>query len=253
MSYLQPVQQTGTRTKLSADDGKFLYLKSYLLMRAVIGFIGIFLPIALLVGDWLVLQDTGYPRGSLSAYYHSGMRDLFVGCLCVTALFLITYKVFESNLDNALSLLAGIAALGVAWLPTGRPKGSTSAATPLQERLGESGVTVAHFICAGIFICSLGILSYFFGRREGTRPDRDEKERSNTFWRRFHWWCAGAIFVAVAFMLITEIFDWFESWAILAGEIVAGLAFGLSWLMKGLELKILRKPVHTSEAAVTTP
>lgn len=38
---------------------------------------------------------TQLPRGSLSAYYHSGIRDLFVGSLCVTAVFLITYKMFE--------------------------------------------------------------------------------------------------------------------------------------------------------------
>ena len=30
-------------------------------------------------------------RGSLSAYYHSSMQDIFVGSLCVTGLLLITY------------------------------------------------------------------------------------------------------------------------------------------------------------------
>ncbi|MEI8411370.1 MULTISPECIES: hypothetical protein [unclassified Kribbella] len=244
MQNFQPAQDTGNRPDLPVDDGKILYLKSYLVMRAVIGFIGLFLPIALLVGDILFLKGTTEARGSLSAYYHSGMRDVFVGSLCVTALFLITYKVFEKYRENVLSVIAGVAALGVAWLPTGRPAGSTSPATPLQERLGEGLVTTLHFICAAIFILSLAVISYDFGKREGVRRSR-QSTFSSTFWRWLHWSCALAIVAAVLFMLLSKLIDGFGGRnAILIGETVAGLAFGLSWLTKGLELRILREPVH---------
>jgi hypothetical protein len=128
-------------------------------MRAVIGFNGIALPVMLLVGDWIFLQGGVLPRGSLSAYYHSGMRDLFVGSLCATALFLITYRVFERISDNVLSTVAGVAALGVALFPTGRPPNSESPLTPLQSKLGESTVTAIHFTCAAIFIVALAITS----------------------------------------------------------------------------------------------
>ena len=40
--------------------------------------------------------------------------------LCVTGLFLLTYKVFEHNLDNPLSIVAGIAAVGVAMFSSDR-------------------------------------------------------------------------------------------------------------------------------------
>jgi hypothetical protein len=252
MSYWEPVRETGTRPALTEHDGKYLYLKSYLLMRTVIGFIGIFLPTVLLLGDIVFLKGSPLPRGSLSAYYHSGMRDLFVGSLCVTALFLITYKVFEKNLDNTLSLIAGVAVLGVAWFPTGRPAGSTSPATPLQEKLGESTVMTIHFICAGIFIGSLAVMSYLFGLREGERPPQPGK-RPPGFWRWFHWSCAIAIVAAVVFVALTKLLDWFDSYSLLIGETVAVLAFGVSWLMKGLELDILRAPTEPGRSEPDPP
>jgi hypothetical protein len=48
----------------------------------------------------------------------------------------------------------------------------------------------------------------------------------------------------VVFVAITKFLDWFDSYSLLIGETVAVLAFGLSWLMKGLELDILRAPTN---------
>jgi hypothetical protein len=227
------------------DPEKVRYLRSYLLMRAVIGFNGIALPVMLLVGDWIFLQGGVLPRGSLSAYYHSGMRDLFVGSLCATALFLITYRVFERISDNALSTVAGVAALGVALFPTGRPPNSESPLTPLQSKLGESTVTAIHFTCAAIFIVALAITSYSFGVREGNRSrsrDGHLAKGSPEFWRTFHWLCALAIVLAVVFILVTQISGWFDRYSLIIGETVAVFAFGASWLAKGLELDMLLTP-----------
>ncbi|WP_433207035.1 hypothetical protein ACQP00_40590 [Dactylosporangium sp. CS-047395] len=138
MGYLDPQTegpQRPSEERLAEPDAGVLYLRSYLLMRAVIGFIGLALPFALVLGD-LALEG-GRPRGSLSEYFYTGMRDVFVGALCVTGLFLLTYKAFEHNLDNLLSHVAGVAALGVALFSTDRTEGSTIALTPLQEKMGE--------------------------------------------------------------------------------------------------------------------
>lgn len=56
-------------------DPAVLYARSYLLIRTVVGAIGILLPIVLWVVDALVLHGWLTARGSLSAYYHSGARD----------------------------------------------------------------------------------------------------------------------------------------------------------------------------------
>ncbi|MFC5261638.1 hypothetical protein ACFPJ1_05890 [Kribbella qitaiheensis] len=227
------------------EKDKIAYLRSYLLMRAVIGFIGIILPVVLLLGDIFVLKGDVLPRGSLSAYYHSGMRDFFVGSLCVTGLFLITYRVFERITDNLLSVIAGIAALGVAMFPTGRPAGNGILMTPLQEKLGEQTVAGIHFACAAIFIVSLAITSYSFGVREGNRPrirNGQPAKGSPEFWRRFHWSCAAIIVLALIFIVVTMLTDWLRDYSLIIGEAVAVFAFGASWLTKGLELDFFRQP-----------
>jgi hypothetical protein len=66
---------------------------------------------------------------------------------------------------------------------------------PLQKLLGEQTVTTVHYVCATVFILSLGIITFCFGVREGRRSqqrDGHRASRSPTFWRRFHWSCAGA-------------------------------------------------------------
>jgi hypothetical protein len=50
------------------------------------------------------------------------------------------------------------------------------------------------------------------------------------------------IVVAVVFIVVTKLLGWLVSHSLLVGETVAVFAFGLSWLMKGLELDILRTP-----------
>jgi hypothetical protein len=237
--------------ELSADApdpnirGRILYLRSYLLMRAVIGLMGVGLPIVLLLGDGLLLEGDALPRGSLSAYYHSGMRDVFVGTLSVIAIFLITYKVFEHHLDNVLSIVAGVAALGVALFPTGRPSTSNTLPTPLQEQLGETAVATVHYVSAVVFILLLAAMSYIFGIREGNRTQnrRDRMaRRSPLFWRRYHWGCTIVIGLALLFVIVTKATDWLDDYSLLIGEIVAVFAFGASWLAKGLELDVLLRP-----------
>ena len=93
------------------------------------------------------------------------VRGLFVGGLCITAVFLMSYKAFEKNLDNTLSFVAGFAAVTVAFFPKSDP--GHVGTTPLQDKLGEGFVEVVHFAAASIFIAALGVACYFFGRREG--------------------------------------------------------------------------------------
>ena len=92
---------------------------------------------------------------------------------------------------------------------------------------------------------SLGVISLFFGIREGKRTQQRVGGRarmSPTFWKRFHWACAAAIGLALLFIGVTEISRWFNQYSLIIGETAAVIAFGLSWLMKGLELNILLGP-----------
>jgi hypothetical protein len=238
--FLEPVVETGPRPD-PADREQTRYLRSYLVMRAAVGALGVALPVLLVAVDGWGFGGEPFPRDSLSAYYYSGVRDLFVGVLFATAVFLITYKCFERNLDNTLSIVAGLAVLAVALFPTATPK-HVDRLTPLQDELGEGVVKAIHFTGAGVFILSLAVLCYFFGVREGKRPPRPGRH-SPRFWRTYHWTCAGVIVAAVAFIAVTGLVGGLSE-ALLLGEWVSIWAFGASWLAKGLELDILRgRPV----------
>ena len=84
--------------------------------RAIIGVLGILLPLVFIIGEAYFLKGGVHVRGSISAYYHSSMRDTFIAGLCIIGFFLATYLSGEGKtLDFALSLVAGLAVLGVAF------------------------------------------------------------------------------------------------------------------------------------------
>ncbi len=233
--FLKPVTAVKPRPQ---DPDTVRYVRSFLLLRVLVGALGFALPFALVLIDGVWFDGSPFPRTSLSAYYYSGARELFVGAQAATGVFLIAYKVAEINLDNTLSLVAGVGVLAVALFPTNRPGGPVGL-TPLQDRLGESLVAGIHYTAAATFITALGVISFFFGLREGARPRSGN--RSPAFWRGFHWTCAGLIAAALLWSLVTEVADAGPAESLLIGEAVAVWAFGVSWLWKGLELELLRR------------
>jgi hypothetical protein len=87
----------------------------------VVGFLGVLLPILFIVGETFFLRGGVHVRGSLSAYYHTSMQDIFVGGLSVIGFLLATYMAGEPRTwDFLASLIVGIAVLGVIFFPTSR-------------------------------------------------------------------------------------------------------------------------------------
>ena len=76
----------------STDPASAPYIRSYVFMRRVIGRLAIILPPLLVFGEPIVFDDRPFPLGSLSAYYYSGFREIFVGMLWAIGVFLIIYK-----------------------------------------------------------------------------------------------------------------------------------------------------------------
>lgn len=234
---LKPVRTVEPRPDPDTQKDATLYVRSYLWMRVAVGLLGIALPFVLVLIDKVAFHGDPFPRGSLSVYYYSGMRDEFVGILGATGIFLITYKVAERNLDNTLSLLAGLSAIVIALFPTGTPPYAHVPLTPLQKLVGESTTMWVHYSASGVFLVSLAVITFFFGVREGNRPPRPGN-RSPAFWRWFHWTCAGVMGLALLWIVITLSVGW-PPRALLIGECVSAWAFGVSWLFKGAELDML--------------
>ena len=215
------------------------YVRSFMIMRIGSGLLALVLPL-LLVGIGWWLDDDPVPLGSLSEYYYSGAREVFVGVLCALAVFLLAYKVIELSLENILSMLAAALVVVVVAFPTGTPR-RISDLTPLQEELGESFVETVHFLAAAAFIGALAVISFFFGVREARRAQSGML--SPAFWRRWHFGCALAIVVAIVWILVTLRAEWAPDNSLFYGEVVAVWAFAASWLTKGFEYHYLfREP-----------
>jgi hypothetical protein len=151
-------------------------------MRLVIGVVGVLLPVLLVVVDGVFLDAPVTVRGSMSAYYHSSARDLFVGGLAVSGVMLATYMFWNWwTWDFVISFVAGIAVLGVAAFPTGRPRqGGESVAergctyvadgvppcTALQDALGEGVTRTIHGISAAFVVVTFATLCIVFALRD---------------------------------------------------------------------------------------
>jgi hypothetical protein len=229
------------------DDGtdpRVLYVRSYLLIRTVVGALGALLPTMLFVLEWAFLRGGVTVRGSLSAYYHTPARDLFVGVLCVCGVLLMTYLAAQRRTwDFVLSSVAGAAALGVAFFPTARPRLEDDAAlcgtepaprgcTQLQQALGETAVAAVHFASAAVFILSLAAICFVFAHREQRHGDRLARVT-------FHRVCGTTILVAVGWILLGLVVEVtvFGLSPLYVGEVVALYAFAASWLIKGYDLR----------------
>ena len=239
--FFRPVTETEPRPDPVTDPTGAAYVRSFLWLRVLIGIAGVLLPVVLVLVDWLWFNGSPVPRDSESAYYYSGVRDVFVGVLFATSAFLLVYKIGEVNLENLASVVAGISAGAIALFPTLPPTDDVRPPlpppTPLQQELGITAVKAVHYAASGAFILMLIVLSIMFGIREGRRPRRPGK-CSPAFWRAFHFGCSAAM-VAGAIWIVATSGGAGPRWSLLLGEWVNGWAFGLSWLAKGAELDML--------------
>ncbi|WP_394992285.1 hypothetical protein [Emticicia sp.] len=124
-------------------------LISYLYLRKAVGFLGFLLPIILVFGALLIgngsIKNCREVQSSISDYYHTRMRDIFVGTLCAIALFLFSYKGYDKR-DNIAGTLACFFALGVAIFPT-----AIEIPTPhcnISSVITNPFISKLHFICA---------------------------------------------------------------------------------------------------------
>jgi hypothetical protein len=239
---LAPVQ--GLRPDPSSGEGR--YVRSFLVMRLIIGGLGVLLPFLLVFADRWWFGGDPFPRGSMSIYYYSGMREFFTVAIGTIAFFLLAYKITEKNLDNILSFFAGLAGMLIPIFPTGPPSLTPKPPhplppppTPLQDALHETTKAI-HFSASGVFIVLLGLMAIMFGIREGQRTNRnDDPHFGPGFWRAFHFTCAFAILAACVWIVFTVVIFDGPYWSLLVGEGVSAAAFGASWLAKGAEWRYL--------------
>ena len=104
---ITPTKKEGgtTMESLNADRGENPALKtawgenpalSYRNLRAIIGYIGLTLPVVLLLAG---IAD-GHLESSISTYYYTKVGNVFTGALCVIGIFLLAYRLTSWAVDN---------------------------------------------------------------------------------------------------------------------------------------------------------
>ncbi len=142
-----------------AKDNKVLlsqHTQTYFALRRAVGLIGILLPVTLMLGNFVVFKGPIVLR-SISRYYHSDMRDIFVTALCVMALFMFFYSGYGRR-ERWAGIFAGFLTLGVVFFPT-----TLVGPTDLTGRL--------HYASAGLLFLLLAWISLFhFPRKRPGTP-----------------------------------------------------------------------------------
>lgn len=103
------------RSEQSSETLRRHFESTYLSLRVGVAAIGVALPVALWVGA-LLLEGSSL-QSSMSAYYYTGMRDVFVGALFAIGVVLYLYRGF-SPAENVVLSVAGVLAVCVALFPT---------------------------------------------------------------------------------------------------------------------------------------
>jgi len=200
---------------------------SYRALRRAIGILGILLPLLVTVIA-RVFGDTGC-QPSISAYFHTTAREVFVGVLAVVGAFLISYKGFDRT-DSRASNLAGVAAICVAAFPC-----QSRLAGPKLGifQLPQAWSNRVHILAAAVLFLTLAGISAFLFTRSAPHAMTRQKKSRNVVYRTCAVGMALALLeIAASSLLMTEAKqDLYRT--TLLGEAIALLAFGVSWLVKG--------------------
>lgn len=191
---------------------------SYRNLRAIIGYVGLTLPVVLLLAGVV----DGHIESSISAYYYTKVGNVFTGALCVIGIFLLAYRLTSWAIDNVATTLAGIAALGVAFFH----------AAPKNATLGQLRLADVHLTCAAALFILLGAISLLIFPRDMS-PD----EKLNQKWRTNWYKGLGAlIWLSIILMptlnaLAGSFYDDNHVFFIL--ETICVMAFAVSFILKG--------------------
>jgi hypothetical protein len=206
---------------LIAPKAKDPVVLSYLALRRAVGVVALGLPFALAIPWWVLRHIV---EGSISDYYYTGMRNLFVGSLCAISMFMLCCRGYDRK-DEIAGLFSSLCALCVAFLPT-EP---IPCFTPRQHDIG-----VAHYTFATLLFSTLAYfcLVLFKMTAENKKVTRKKLQRN-----RVYTVCG---YVIIASMLLIALLRLLKVECLVGNlaptfcfESTALIAFGVAWLIKG--------------------
>jgi len=207
------------------------YKKTVITLRRAVGILGISLPLVVAFGA-IILGDCTSIQRSISLYYNTIMRNVFVGILTATALFMFAYRGYDYR-DRIAGIAAFVFALGIAFFPATSQmvKDCGTLCTHVEY---HSWIRDVHLISAALYFITLSLISLLLFTR--TDPKNvvftEEKRKRNILYRICGYIIIGSLVLIAAYMLwIDPLFEQFHP--IFWLETLALVAFGISWLVKG--------------------
>jgi hypothetical protein len=201
---------------------------SYRRVRQLLGYVAIGMPFVLASGAWLVERIPW--ADSVSAYYYTSMRDVFVGTMFAIGVFLVCYRGYD-RVDNWLTNSAGVAAAAIGLFPM-----ETHYSKVLLERHRDIAgpncyvplwLPGYHFYSAAIFFALIsGLVLFRFTRSDQAVMTIRKRARNRVY--------------IVCGLIMVGCFIWIGllKWRSPAGSITvpetgAIVAFAIAWLTKG--------------------
>lgn len=201
---------------------------SYRTLRELIGILGMALPVMCLL--WSLAANSGVVLDSVSSYYFSNFRDVFVGILVAFSVFLVSYRGY-TVLDNIVTTESGVCGLGTALFPCA----NESVTSPVGVFMVDGAVSnVIHLVCAALFFILLAFNALFlFTRSNSAIEKRTAKWYRNMIYRV----CGCLILICMAAMIPALLLTGSpfpgSQYAVFILETIMLFAFGVSWLVKG--------------------
>jgi len=228
----------GSKGRSRSDTDVFFV--NYMSLRKAVGLLGSLLPFILLavnpIAVKIVNSGCGLVPDSVSGFYYTPARNIFVGGLCALGLFLIAYVGYDCG-DRLVTDAAGVFAVGVALFPTApstESPPSVACQTVAAVSTRETFVGDVHFVSAALMFVFLAWMAIRFTNTN--KPSYSQKLLRNRIYRI----CAIVILACLVAAFITNFLpDSVKAhfpWWLFLYEALAILAFGVSWFVKGQTL-----------------
>lgn len=210
---------------------------TYRRLRRAIGYLGVLLPVVLVIFSLIRFFETEI-QPSISDYYFTNLREIFTGTLCAVGLFLIRYKGKELKEkpsiwkdDELLTNIAGVMAFGVALIPVNPELEQQKIYTLIPYNWSWLGYLHYGFATGLFGIFALLALKVFTIGQEQNDAIPVSKLNENYIYQ----FCGIGIIVCMILVPVSEYFELFE-YSTLVLEALILFLFGAAWLIKGRAL-----------------
>ena len=212
------IDNSDSGNKADNDD----LILSYMTLRKTVGYMGMLLPVVLYLGGYWIFGLEAQP--SLSDYYYTPMRGIFVGFLFAIGSFFFAYRGHDIR-DSISGFIVSVCAACVALFPTVNCQAPN---TLWYHKL--------HIGSAAVLLLTLAyIAAFLFTETHSDKPPTKQKLKRNCVYRICAGLIVGSVVGAGVYAYGFEVCKpgVFGPPAVLLFEATALMAFGFAWAVKG--------------------